>query len=231
MPEYPPVHPGMRFGNLTVIQSAPPYRDGNDVGYPRWECICTCGSNKIVRQACLRSGHTRSCGCLVGIAASLGNRKHGDVASGIIQPEYRSWQMMIERCTNPKCKHYGSYGGRGISICSRWRNSYANFLQDMGRRPSQRHSLDRYPDNNGNYEPDNCRWATHKEQARNRRSNVILKYHGREMCVSAWADDLGVSDKLIRDRIRAKWSIERALESPRGAPRIRAKRQEGLSRG
>ncbi|MGY8988455.1 MAG: hypothetical protein ACKVG7_07840, partial [Flavobacteriales bacterium] len=109
---------------------------------------------------------------------------------------------------------YDGYGGRGISVCDRWRDSFENFLADMGERPSNEHSIDR-KDNDGNYEPDNCRWATKKEQGRNRRSNRILTFNNKTQTLIEWSEELGISSAVIRQRIKASgWSIEEALTTP-----------------
>jgi hypothetical protein len=118
----------------------------------------------------LRSGNTKSCGCLrreLGRAHGIASKRHGEGASGRETPEYRAWAAMLCRCRNPRHKSYADYGGRGVTVCERWR-AYENFLADMGRRPDRFHSLDRI-NNAGNYEPGNCRWATWEEQNTNRR--------------------------------------------------------------
>jgi hypothetical protein len=119
---------------------------------------------------------------------------------------------MLGRCLSPSNPSYGNYGARGIIVCDRWR-IYENFLADMGRRPSRAYSLDR-EDNNGNYEPGNCRWATAKEQIRNRRVNHVIEYRGREICLAEAAEMAGVSQPLMNWRILNGWSPERAIETP-----------------
>jgi len=132
-------------------------------------------------------------------------------------PEYAAWTRMKRRCYNPKQDHYDRYGGRGIAVCARWLNSFENFLADMGPRPSPKHSIER-KDNDRDYEPANCVWATLTEQTRNRCTNKLLTYKGRTQCLAAWAEEIGIGRSTLDRRIRHyKWPIERALTTPVGA--------------
>jgi hypothetical protein len=139
-------------------------------------------------------------------------RKHGEAWRTSRTCEYSIWQAMVQRCTNPNNKGYLKYGGRGIGVCDRWRE-YENFLADMGRRPSDSHSLDRINNDKG-YEPSNCRWATLIEQANNTRTNKHLTFRGRTQTVADWAREIGIKQNTLVGRIRKGWSVEKALTAP-----------------
>ena len=141
-----------------------------------WLCLCDCGNLHLVDSVHLRNGKTLSCGCLRRTAPQVSSTfRHGHALRGRITPEYKCWCHIIERCTNPNYPEWRYYGGRGIKVCKRWMR-FENFLEDMGPRPScptpHAFSIDRYPDNDGNYEPGNCRWATPVEQNANRRGTA-----------------------------------------------------------
>ena len=206
------------FGRLTVWDG-PIY--ANASGKPsgaHWDCVCSCGKKCRVGHHNLVKGHTQSCGCyqLEKIREAL--FKHGE--SGLAgdrssaSSEWIAWLSMKDRCLNPKNDAYAYYGGRGITVCERWRNSYVDFLSDVKRKPSASHSLDRI-DVNGNYEPGNCQWATSIEQAGNKSNNVNLTLDGETHCVAEWCRRTGLNEHLIRKRIRKGWSHERALTTPR----------------
>lgn len=128
-------------------------------------------------------------------------RTHGARAGGRADLTYKSWRQMKDRCLNPNNKQYAEYGGRGITVCERWKNSYENFLADMGSRPSKEYSIDRFPNNDGNYEPGNCRWATSIQQNRNRRSNHLVTYNGETLPIKAWAERFKISHVTLRWRL------------------------------
>jgi len=173
-------------------------------GQRKWLCRCECGTVKTVATSHLRQGKSRSCGCLEKELTSARAKTHG--MSGTV--EHRTWMSMRDRCRNPKAAHYDCYGGRGITVCERWINSFENFYEDMGPRPSSRHSIDRI-DVNGHYEPGNCRWATIAEQRRNTRTNTIVQYLGRDMCIAEAAELSGISQYTLSMRIRRGWDSSR----------------------
>lgn len=157
---------GLRFGRLTVIDRG---HDGKTI---RWICLCDCGGMAFTWGYSLRSGMTQSCGCRQVERAQQLRRTHGLTAGGKRPREYGIWAGMIQRCTNPRVKKFEHYGGRGIAVCARWRDSYEAFIADVGPSPTAQHQLDRI-DPDGDYEPGNCRWVTRLENARNKRPKVF----------------------------------------------------------
>ena len=158
---------GMRFGRLLVLDVA-------DVDLPRrlsWNVICDCGNRRIVLGSDLTTGNTSSCGCFRAERSRIAMTKHGASMYRPYTVEYRTWMAMKARCLNPNVKAFNNYGGRGIKICKRWINSFENFLSDMGKRPDGL-TLER-KNNDGNYEPNNCKWATRLEQRHNRRPQLF----------------------------------------------------------
>lgn len=157
---------GQKFGRLTVLKFA-----RRDAGYRAlWLCECECGNTCVVEGHNLQSGHSKSCGCFrKETSAERGKLriKHGHCKKGRRSRTYSSFAHMVSRCCNPNDAHFSRYGGRAIRVCKRWRNSFQNFLSDLGERPEGR-SLDRYPNPDGDYEPGNVRWATRRQQARNK---------------------------------------------------------------
>lgn len=127
--------------------------------------------------------------------------------------EFRAWRQMRSRCYDSNMNGYENYGGRGISVCDRWIDSFENFLADMGRKPSPKHSLDRI-NNDGNYEPSNCRWASKLEQDNNRRTNRFLELNGKRMTLAQWARSLNINVVSLSSRLRKGWSVEKALTTP-----------------
>lgn len=188
---------GQTFGQLHVIAFAGTGLKGTRGAW--WRCLCTCGNETVVRGSILK--RITSCGCHVMV--------HGPGAMAHWR-EYVVFIGMWNRCTNPNTKQWADYGGRGITVCGRWKNFQA-FLEDVGPRPSPRHTLDRYPNNNGNYEPGNVRWATRTQQARNSRHVRLLTCHGLTMSIVEWVEYLGISRSTLEKRLASKWPLERAL--------------------
>ena len=192
---------GERFGRLVVLSAAP---SRNKHTY--WNCRCDCGKAVAVRTDGLTRGLSKSCGCY-----------HQDVVlrHGMWQtPVYRIWRTMLGRCENPNAHAYDKYGGRGIKVCEGW-HDFTRFYYDMGPRPSPKHSIDRI-DNNGDYCYENCRWATKKEQSRNRCDNRWLTFNGETLCVAEWAERLGVNWTTIVARLKRGWTTEMALTAKKG---------------
>ena len=228
---------GKVFGKLTVT-------GGKDSGSKNtyWECTCGCGTKRMFRSDRLHSGKSRSCGCSKRdeyvdrsvIPATV--VKHIPNASEIIKPrtlpvnffdrsvathgmtdsaEFITWCSMKERCYNPNSSNFKHYGGRGIIICEEWLDDFVSFYSYVGDKPTEGHSIDRFPDNNGNYEPGNVRWATHEQQSNNRRCCKPILYNGKTLTASQWSRIVGLPDGVIRTRIfDLKWDIARAMTQP-----------------
>lgn len=197
-----------RFGRLTVVA----YAGKDNWNRATWSCVCDCGQRTVVQSGNLRSGHTKSCGCLNAEKIQQQSVRHGHYKNGKMSKTYKAWSCMIQRCTNPKRPGYHRYGGRGITVCKRW-IKFESFLKDMGDQPPG-HQLDRI-DNNGNYRKKNCRWTTPKQQARNRRDNRLITYKGKTQCLAAWAEKFGVSPATLWQRLfKLHWSINKALTTP-----------------
>lgn len=139
--------------------------------------------------------------------------RHGYKTAGKYSSEYSIWSNLRARCHNPQNSSYPKYGARGIRVCDEWRADFLNFLRDMGRRPSQAHSIERV-NNDGNYEPGNCRWATAKEQARNRRSSRFIEIDGTTQTLAGWADQAGINLSTIHARLKAGWEPKDAVFKP-----------------
>lgn len=195
---------GRRFGRLVVKE---PVR--RDHGCIVWLCTCDCGASADVKAIKLTTGRTSSCGCFRRENSARMLFRHGGAGT----PEHLAWQQMRRRCCKPGSKSYGDYGGRGITVCDKWMNSFEAFFADVGKRPSPGHTLDRI-DVNGNYEPGNVRWATKIEQANNTRANRVLTVGGETMTMSQWARRVGRSAGLIHWRLNKGWTPESAVLKP-----------------
>jgi hypothetical protein len=190
---------GKRYGILTVISEVEKRNKNNHILY---NVRCDCGKEKQVLGSSLRSGSSRSCN-----KCYLLTGTHGMWRS----KEFSIWSLMKDRCYNKNNPRYKNYGGRGISVCDRWVNSFKNFYLDMGM--SNGLSIDRI-NVNGNYEPNNCRWATSLIQARNRTNNKRYLYLGDNLCVSEWCEKLNMPSSTFHNRIIRGWSIEKVIEAP-----------------
>ena len=223
-PQYIPTSPrfkdikGQRFGRLIATELV-----GKDHSKkPLWRCRCDCGNEPIFRGESLRSGHTQSCGCYRA-EQGIFSRSHGRAGTRT----YDIWCGLITRCTNPKHHSYPQYGGRGITMCEQWRQSFDAFLADMGDVPSDAHSLDRI-NNAGNYEPSNCRWATRTEQNRNTRRTHMLEYQGENLPLAEWAERLDMSYYTLYSRIfelgwdvgTAPYQLHLKLQTVHDGPRL-----------
>lgn len=200
-----PVSAGERFGRVVVVRELESVKSPNGTVRRRVECRCDCGTIKVFGLPALRNGHTKSCGCLRVDARREGMRTHGGTGT----PEHKIWLGMKRRCKDLNDRNYG---GRGIMVCERWEKSFEAFLADMGPRPSPEHSIDRYPDQNGNYEPGNCRWATRSQQARNMRVNVLIERNGETLCLAEWAERFGMSPSLLAGRLNSGWTFDEAID-------------------
>ncbi len=194
---------GLVFGKLTVVRRA-----NGAASHSKWECACACGRTKVIRGTSLVTAGkpTRSCGCL----AATNAMTHGGTLGGP-SPEHVAWRSMRRRCAARRGRDWRSYGARGIKVCARWAKSFPLFLVDMGPRPSPQHSLDR-KNNEGGYEPGNCRWATRTEQANNRRTCRMIAYGGETMSVAAWARRHGLSEGALRSRLDRGVPVSQATQ-------------------
>lgn len=185
---HPLPQPGDRFGRLVV--TGPARRIDKHTRIP---CVCDCGRRVSPEEHNLRHGRTKSCGCL-GKETRQAVR-HGYACNGRIASEHKIWR-----------------GGRGIRVCGRW-EKFENFIADMGRRPSLRHTIDRL-DNSRGYAPGNCRWATRREQARNTSRNRYLRFRGERLIITDWARRIGIPVERLIERLAAGWSVKRAITQP-----------------
>lgn len=200
---------GTRFGKLIAVCYAGRTVQGRAI----WWCNCDCGGSKQVEATYLKSGKTQSCGCMGTEQRKLAASRQGHALSKAEKPkERRAWNGMLRRCYDIKHPSFIRYGARGITVCAQWRDSFAAFYADMGDAPEYG-SLERI-DNSKGYSPGNCRWATRKEQANNRRSNRLLTLDGVTLNVGQWAERLGWNKSTIANRLALGWPVERILTDP-----------------
>lgn len=199
---------GERFGKLVVLS----YAGRDKYRAATWNCVCDCGNHATVPGRSLRIGKTKSCGCRrFEWGRVLRNLpiKHGQTLNGRVSKIYRTWSNIIQRCNNPKATGYEHYGGRGITVCERWLN-FEDFEADVGNPPGPSYEIDRI-DNNGNYSPENCHWATKAQQSRNRRNSVFIEFEGKKMILNDWAVETGINKHTLFKRFKLGWGAERAL--------------------
>jgi hypothetical protein len=193
---------GLKFGRWFVTDRS---AVRGNAGQVFWSCRCDCGVMCDVQSLSLVNGSSQSCGCLRSEVITT----HGMLGTS----EYGAWQAAKSRCYNNNIENYSDYGGRGIQVCDRWLNSFENFYADMGPKPTPEHSIDRYPDNDGNYEPGNCRWATWDEQANNRRNNVLVTHDGKVETKSQLARENGISAQLLYQRMKNGKTITQSVQN------------------
>jgi len=209
---------GRRFGRLRVVgfSGSTKYCGRRTL---KWKCVCECGNRITAITNSLTTGDKKSCGCLYRDTMKRGcSFVHGCARRGRNLPIYHIYKNMISRCHNERCVGFKDYGRKGISVCMRWRNSFSNFLKDMGHRPVGM-SLDRIRPR-GNYTKSNCRWATRIQQANNTTRNIFIRFDGSKMTISQWARKIGITPSGLSARLK-RWPIYRALTAK---PRILALR-------
>lgn len=216
---------GLRFGRWTVKE----FSEWKKCKGAHWRCLCDCGKWGIVRFRALRDGESKSCGCYREERAAVSRLKHGKSKT----VTYRIWVSLIQRCCNPKDPGFCNYGRRGIFVCERWKDSFQNFIDDMGERPEGlgRLTIDRI-DNDGPYSPENCHWASYAQQVRNTRATRWLTFKGETLCMKDWATKLGVPYRRLAHRLHAGWCLEDAFTMPfQASPRYSRVRNKGLNHG
>lgn len=204
---------GKKFGRLTVVKYSHKIKKNDNKHYDRYYlCLCECGKQVIVTRHHLLNNHTKSCGCFR--KEKFNTYKHGLCYHRL----YRIWDKIKHRCYNANCKRYSSYGGRGITVCDEWKNDFLTFYNwSIANGYQDNLTIDRI-NNDGNYEPSNCRWTTVKVQSTNTRTNHKLTYKNKTLCVSEWAEIIGIDKDTLYMRLKRGWSAEKALETPLKRP-------------
>lgn len=200
---------GQRFGRLVAIERV----GANARKQALWHFRCDCGGEKVAVASEVKRGSTQSCGCLANEQRRAAAQTQCHAYSRRHWPrEYKSWEHMLSRCYDPADAKYAIYGGRGIKVCDAWRESFRAFADDMGRAPAGC-TIDRI-DVDGDYTPENCRWATRKEQANNMRTNRLVTMDGKTQTVQQWCDELGADSNLVYQRLFRGWDEKRAILEP-----------------
>lgn len=216
-----PIPPGTRIARLIICGRGPIDKQGRETSI----CLCDCNKRITVLNANMRIGHTRSCGCFQ-VDMYRTRTKYGNIPTRL-NPTYSRWNSMKARCSNPTNARYKDWGGRGITVCDRW-DRFEDFLEDMGPAPDGM-SIERI-DNNGNYEPGNCKWATRNEQARNTRRTRLITIDGITACAKDHSDRLGINYDTLKWRLRHGWSADDAVNKPIGlTKKLPAAHAEGAS--
>ena len=195
---------GLKVGLWTLTERIP----GGHRSHPKWNCLCACGTQRVVDAEALAQGKSKSCGC----GPKRTTKTHGMSRDPIIGV----WRNIVSRCTKPEHRSYKNYGGRGVTVCEHWL-SFDNFLADVGPHPGKGLTIERV-DNNGNYEPGNVAWATRKVQARNKRSTVQVEIDDRKQCLQDWATEIGVTPHHLYRRMQKGMTPQQAIEDVRTNP-------------
>lgn len=210
---------GQKFGMLTAIKRVEDKVSSTGKHYVMWLCKCDCGNDKVVARSALVKNETRSCGCLKGESHGMSNTRLNEI-----------WMGMKRRCNDPQRKDYKNYGGRGIKVCDEWEKSFIAF-RDWALTNGYNDTLTiERMDVNGNYEPENCTWATREEQANNKRDNRFLTYNGKTQTVSQWSRELDISENTIRNRINQGLTDEEVLTITKGCGSKRGKTYHGQTK-
>lgn len=215
---------GMKFNKLRIVEFLGFYPRGKSA-VSVWKCICDCGKESIGLGFRIKSGTKKSCGCLLGVwlKGRKGMPIHPNALAAVTThneskgknqtPEYKAWLSMKGRCLYKGTKSYERYGGRGIKVCERWLHSFENFLADMGRKPTKEHSIGRI-ENDGNYEPGNCKWSTKEEQQSNTCVSRLIAYKGKTQTIAQWARESGIKKITLYQRFNRGWTTEKCLNEP-----------------
>lgn len=197
---------GQKFGRLTALYRLHNYHDRKNGVY--WLCVCDCGNLKEVTSGDLIKNKVKSCGCLIHDMLLKRNTTHGKAKCKL----YKIYQNILYRCYNKNCKHYKHYGGRGIAVCSEWKDDFMSFYDwSINNSYKEGLTIDRI-DVNGNYKPNNCRWITNKQQTRNRRNTKCITYKGESKPLAEWCEIYNINYNKVYSRLYRNWSIEKALE-------------------